>query len=269
MEYSTTINFFIDLLGIEKATELVAKAGFRYLDYTPTLTSDSWEAEMKESLNIFEAYGLKVHQTHSPFNRYGKYKDAHKLCIDRCAEATAYMGAKYMVVHGDEFDFDNLTYSSEAALDYNHKMFLPYVEQGEKAGYKVAFETLFADWNKPRFTADADELMAIIKSYDSDNVVCCWDSGHAHISFKKNAPEVLKKFGPLVQCTHFSDNTGADSHQMPMTGTIDWNSLMTAFKEIKYTGITNIEYAYGGIAESLMSEFVNLTYKVSEQIWSL
>ncbi len=269
MEYGISINFFIDILGLEKATELVAKAGFTHLDYTPTLTNDAWEIEMKEALKVFDAYGLKVHQTHAPFNRYGQYKGVHKLCLDRCAEATAYMGAKFMAAHGDEFDFDNLTYSPEAALDYNYRMYLPYVEHGEKNGYKVAFETVFEDWDRKRFTSDADELKDMITSFNSESVACCWDSGHAYISFKDKAPEVAKKFGSLIQCTHLHDNTGLDSHQMPMTGNIDWKALMDAFKAINYQGVTNIEYAYGRMAECFMPDFIGLTYKIAEYLRTL
>lgn len=269
MKYSTTIDFFIKLFGVEKATKFVADAGFTYLDYTPTLTSDNWEFEMKEAMKVFEAYGLTVHQTHAPFNRYGHYKGIHRTCLDRCAEATAYMGAKYMVVHGDEFDFENLTYSPEAALEYNHNMFLPYVEHGGKNGYKVAFETVFKDWNRERFTSKSDELKSLITSFDGENIACCWDSGHAHISFGDKAPDVLKEFGNLIQCTHLHDNTGADSHQMPMTGKIDWKALMDAFKAINYQGVTNLEYAYGKMAECFMPDFLKLTYNICEYLWTL
>ena len=184
MEYGINIGFFTKELGMKKAAELAAKAGFTMLDYTPPVQSETWEATMKEDLKIFEANGLTVHQTHAPFNRYGQYGDKHKLCVDRCAEATGLMGAKYMVVHGDEFDFDKRPFSIEAALAYNHDFFLPYVEQGRENGYKVAFETVFEDMDRRRYTSKAEELMELITSYHSENAVCCWDFGHANVSFK-------------------------------------------------------------------------------------
>ncbi len=271
MEYGIKIGFFIELIGLEKAAETVSKAGFTQLDYTPALLKDTWETEMKEALNVFNAYGLSVNQTHSPFNRYGKYKEMHKTCIERCAEATAFMGAKYMVAHADEFDFENMIYSPDAAFDYNHKLYLPYVEHAKKSGYKIAFETVFQDSRKePRFTSDADDLLAVIKSFNSESVACCWDSGHANLSFKKDAPEVARKLGSLIQCTHLHDNTGIDSHQMPLTGTIDWKALMAAFKEFDYSGVLSIELAYGGsMPEFLIREFIGLNYKAVRHIWSL
>lgn len=269
MEYGINIDYFTSTLGLQKAAELISKAGFTNLDYTPPVREENWALSMKEALRIFDYYGLKVHQTHAPFNRYGGYNGIHKLCLDRCAEATAIMGAKYMVVHGDEFDFDNLTFSDEAALDYNHGLFLPHVEFGKKNGFKVAFETLFEDIDRRRYTSDADELMALITSFEKGAVACCWDSGHANVSFKEKTPEIIKRFGSLIECTHIHDNTGTDSHQMPMTGDIDWKLVMDAFREIGYQGVTSVEYAHGKIPQKLMEDFISLTYKSAEHLWLL
>lgn len=269
MDYGININFFARYLGIKKAAELVSKAGFTMLDYNPYVINDSWESDMKEAFEIFKAYGLTVHQTHAPFNRYGSFGDKHKLCLERCAEATEFMGAKFMVAHGDEFDFNNLTFSPDVALDYNHKLFLPYVERAERNGYKVAFETVFEDMNCRRFTSQLDELMGLINSYNSENVACCWDFGHSNVAFGKSAPDVIRKLCKLIQCTHLHDNTGMDSHQMPMTGDIDWQATIDAFKEIGYDGVMSVEYAHGRMPECLAQDFINLTFKAAQQVWSL
>ncbi len=269
MEYGININFFRRSLGIKTAAELIAKAGFTMLDYNPRLLIDNWKTEMQEEMKIFEDNGLTVHQTHAPFNRYGTYGDKHELCMERCAEATELMGAKFMVVHGDEFDFENLTFSPEAALNYNHKLFLPYVERAKKNGYKIAFETVFEDMNYRRFTSQSDELMDLIGSFKNESAVCCWDFGHANVAFKNEAPDIIRKFGGLIQCTHLHDNTGTDSHQMPMTGDINWKDTIAAFKEIGYNGIMSIEYAHGCMPESLAQDFINLTYKSAQHIWNL
>ena len=270
MEYGININYFAKTMGMQRAAELIAKAGFTNLDYTPPLKNDSWEQDMKEALGIFKEWGLTVHQTHAPYNRYGSYNGCYRPCLERCAEATAYMGAKYMVVHGDEFDFQNRSFSPEAALEYNHDLFLPYVEQAGESGYQVAFETVFEDSNKRRYTSDADELLALINSFENENAVCCWDFGHAFVSFKKNAPEMIRKLGHLIRCTHVHDNNGwSDTHQIPMTGDIDWKATMDAFREINYPGIISIEYAHGNMAQHLMEDFISLTYRTAAHLWSL
>ncbi len=268
MEYGINIKFFQKTLELKKAAELIAGAGFTQLDYTPNLRSDSWKEEVRDAMEIFRQNGLTVHQTHAPYNRYRQYGNMLKLCLDRCAEATEIMGAKFMVVHGDEFDFNNMVFSPEAALDYNHHLFLPYVEQAKQSGYKVAFETVFEDLNRRRYTSKADELMALITSFHSDSAVCCWDFGHSHVSFKKDAPDLIRQFASLIQCTHLHDNAGNDSHQMPMTGDIDWNATISAFKEIGYSGVISVEYAHGSIPEAMAEDFIRLTCKAARHIWN-
>ena len=254
------------MTDIKTAAELIAKAGFTMLDYTPRLQRDDWKNELCESMKIFEYYGLTVHQTHSPFNRYGTYGKDHKLCLERCAEATELMGAKYMVAHGDEFDFENMTFSPESALQYNHDLYLPYVKRAEEKGYKIAFETVFEDMGVRRYTSKSDELMAIIKSFDSESAVCCWDFGHANVSFGDEAPDVIRKFGSLIQCTHLHDNTGVDAHQIPMTGDIKWDKTMSAFRDIGYDGVLSIEYAHGTMPEPFTEDLINISYKTARYL---
>jgi len=267
MEYGINVRFFEKALGLRKAAELVAKAGFTQLDYTPLVLEDTWKTQMTEAAKIFADNGLTVHQTHAPFNRYGRYGDMHKTCIDRCAEVTEVLGAKFMVAHGDEFDFENRTFSPEAALEYNYQYFLPYVERAKRNGYKVAFETVFEDGNRRRYTSFADELLDLIASYNSETVVCCWDFGHANVSFKKDAPNQVRRFGSLIQCTHLHDNSGIDAHQMPMTGDIKWQETMAAFHEIGYKGIMSVEYAHGSMPACLLEEYIGLSYKAAKCAW--
>ncbi len=269
MEYGIHIGFFTKTLGLKRAAELIAKAGFTMLDYTPMLLEDNWKERVKEALAIFDANGLTVHQTHAPFNRYGKYGAKHAVCLERCAEATELAGAKFMVAHGDEFDFDRRSFSPKAALDFNHRLFLPYVERARRGGYKVAFETVFEDGDRRRYTSRADELMTLIRSFECESAVCCWDFGHAHVSFRKEMAERVKEFGDLIQCTHLHDNTGVDAHQLPMTGDIDWKSVMSAFHEIGYGGVLSVEYAHGSMPAHLLESFLDLTYKTAKHLWEM
>ncbi len=269
MEYGINITFFSRTLGLKRAAELIAKAGFTMLDYTPSLASEDWRKEAEEALAIFDANGLTVHQTHAPFNRYGTYGKGYAVCLERCAEVTELIGAKFMVAHGDEFDLDRLSFSPEAALDFNHNLFLPYVERARRGGYKVAFETVFEDCCGRRFTSRAEELMALICSFKSESAVCCWDFGHAHVCFREKMAERVKEFGNLIQCTHLHDNTGVDAHQLPLTGDINWKSVMSAFHEIGYSGILSVEYAHGNMPAHLSEDFIALSYKTAKYLWEI
>jgi len=269
MKYGININYFRNT-EFSKAAELISKAGFTCLDYTPPIAKDDWQDIMKNACKVFAEYGLKVTQTHIPFNRYGSCSDNHRLYVDRVLEATAFMGAEHAVVHGDEFDFDNMQYSPETALEYNHNYFAKDVEFAEKSGFKMAFETVFNDHPvRTRFSSNPEELLDLINSFNSKYAVCCWDFGHANVSFRKTAHEWIVKFGSLIECTHVHDNAGNDSHQMPLTGDIDWKQTMAAFKEIGYDKVMSIEYAHGSIPEHMICDYINLTYKALDHLCNL
>ena len=270
MKTGINIAFFANLIGMEKAAKYVSDAGFTHLDYTPPVINDDWEKIMKENHKIFKDYGLTVHQTHAPFNRYGRYGDkkSHSVCLDRCMEATSYFDAKYVAVHGDEFDFANMVFSPEAALEYNHNYFKPCVEYGKKNGIKLAFETVFEDSYREsrRFTSDPAELMSLIKSFNCENAVCCWDFGHANVSFRQTHAEEVVKFGSLIQCTHLHDNCGNDSHQIPMSGDIDWKSVMSSFGKIGYDEVMSVEYSHGSLTGEFNADFIKLTYDLTKYL---
>ena len=268
MEYGINIGFCIREGGLKRAAERVAEAGFTMLDYTPDLASDDWSKQAEEAKRIFDACGLTVHQTHAPFNRYRSYSpEVFLLCLERCAEVTQQLGAEFMVAHGDEFDFSAMEFTPEAALEINHKLYRPYVEQGEKNGYKVAFETVFDDMGLRRFTSRPEELLGLITSFHSDSAVCCWDFGHAHVAMKRKAPEAILQLGSLIQCTHLHDNSGVDAHQIPRTGDIDWTKTMKALRQIGYHGVLSVEYAHGSIPEELMDSFVRFSYDCAVSAW--
>jgi sugar phosphate isomerase/epimerase len=268
MEYGINLGFILREIEIERAAELIAGAGFKYLDYTPSLLEVGWEKRAEDALKIIKSYGLRVYQTHVPFHRHNKMKDIHRELIKRCGEVTEIFGASFMVAHGDEFDFENMTYSVECALEYNHNHFLPAVERAKKNGYKVAFETVFEDVpERPRFSSRADELKSLILSYNSESAVCCWDFGHAHVSFRHDASSIIRDFGSLIKCTHLHDNTGVDSHQIPLTGDIRWGEVKDAFADINYDGIMSIEYSHGRIPEELAEDFLKLSYSSAKHIF--
>ena len=263
------LGFLERTLPLDKAAELAARAGFSYVDWTPPTRLDAWAQRMKEAMHIFRTYGLTVYQTHMPFNRYGSYGDLHALCMERCAEATEEMGARFLVAHGDEFDFGARKFTPEAALDYNHRLFLPFVERAERGGYKVAFETVFEDGGRRRYTSLAEELLTLIDSFRSQSAVCCWDFGHAHVAFGKNAPAVAETLGERIQCTHLHDNTGVDAHGFPFLGDIDWEAIMGTFARIGYGGILSVEYSHGKIPPHLAEDLLRLTGKAASHLFTM
>lgn len=225
--------------------DLIKNIGFDSIDYTSSdlKRQDCVERAYLEN-ELIRSRGLCVCQTHAPYNRYDQYGDVFTSALERAYEITKIFGAKYLVVHGDEFDFENDTYSPEKALAYNYEIYVPYVERAERDGIAIAFETVFQDISKEmgRFTSKAEELLALIEKFNSSSAVCCFDTGHAHISFGDEQADKIRLLGKHIKCTHIHDNRlGQDLHLPLFTGDSDLLAIRRAFADIEYDGIFSLE----------------------------
>ena len=278
MKYGLNIGYLMKKIPFETVLDMVKKAGFTDLDYQPDYKREDWEANAYKEIDAIAKAGLCIHQTHAPFNRYRSHtKEDYKIYLERLFCETEMAGAKYMVVHGDEFEFDTMEYTPEKALQYNYELFAPYVERAAKSGIKLAFETVFEDFiddatqlAQPRFCSDFDDLCAMIGKFNSDNVCCCWDFGHAGLSFGDKHAENIEKMGKLIECTHVQDyGHNDDLHLPPFLGENDWSALMAALGKAGYTGNLTFEMVYGAIPEALGDAFAEYLMETAKVLSSL
>lgn len=275
MKFGLNPGYLMRKIPFEKVLDILAKTGFTDLDYQPNYKRDNWESEAYKEIEAIKKAGLSIHQTHAPYNRYGSCtKEEYGIYLERVFRETEMAGAKYMVVHGDEFDFDTMEYTPEKALQYNYEIFAPYVERAAKSGIKLAFETVFVDDVAnvilPRFCSDIDELMAMIDKFNSDNVCCCWDFGHAGLSFGDKHAENIEKMGKLIECTHVQDyGHNDDLHLPPFLGDNDWKACMSALGKTGYTGNLTYEMVYGVIPEALGSAFAEYLMATAKVLKSM
>ncbi len=52
MDFSFNINFLTRCASLEKAAQAMAKAGFKYLDYTPRVSDENWKEDFEKALEI-------------------------------------------------------------------------------------------------------------------------------------------------------------------------------------------------------------------------
>lgn len=236
------------LWTLEEILHLLAKLGFGALDHTPSYKRDDWEDNAQKEKELCASLGLDIHQTHAPFNRYGAHGDMYQEYLRRSYEITKTVGAKYLVVHGEEFDFEKYEPTYENMLEYNYRLFAPYAEKAEQDGIKLAFECVFQEDSMPthRFCSKLDELQALIEKFQSKNVCCCWDFGHANLAFGEKQPDAIRSMGSLIECTHIHDNYyERDLHLPVFMGKIDWVACRKALRDIEYTGNYNLEISMG------------------------
>lgn len=261
MEYSVNAGFFIRVLQMpsEKIFPILAKNGFQALDFTPLSREEDWREFACRQKEICDANGLRVNQTHAPFNHHNAWGTEHAKFLERAFEVTKILKARYMVVHGDEFDFDRLTYSAKQAADYNYELFAPYVERAAKENIKLAFENLFpdADPSTPRFCSRLEELLELLNRFPAENVCCCWDFGHGQIAFGAGQAQQMRMVGSRIECTHIHDNYyGKDLHLPPFMGEVDWTACRQVMRDIGYQGVLSLELVHGQLPETLVPSYV-------------
>lgn len=268
MELSICANYVMqnsDFIPVRKLSDVAGQlknAGFDYVDYSPDFLSEDWREKAYRDREVLDKTAITVEQTHAPFNRYCRYEDElFPVYCKRLFEASKIVGAKYVVVHADEYRVRG-KYDEKEILDYTCKYLEPYVEYASKNGLVIAIENVFEDhstrWpmvdGKSRFTSRIEELLAVIEYFNNSSVACCWDFGHAKCSFgKEKMADALRQVGRHVVCTHVHDNYyDKDLHVIPFEGDTNWEENMKALKDIEYKGKFSFEFAYGGIPDVLL-----------------
>ena len=260
--------------GIAESAAFTKAAGFEYVDYSPNCSSDGWEKAANRDREILDDAGIKVEQTHAPFNRYCQFdEEKFPVYYKRLFEASKILGAKYVVVHADEYRVGG-RYDEKEILDFTCRYLEPYVDYAAKNGMIVAVENLFEDdsWRWPqvdgksRFTSRVEELISVIERFNTPNVKCCWDFGHAKCAFGKDGmAEALKQAAKYVVCTHVHDNYyDKDLHLVPFLGDTDWRKNLSVLKDAGYGGKLSFEFVYGEMPDALLPEWMAYVYSTGK-----
>lgn len=254
--------------SIEESFRLCAEAGFRTIDFSPSL-DEAWEANVNEALRAAEKLGLELEQSHAPFNFYKKLPlDAFAVLLDRSVQAAIRMNIRYLVFHMDEYHAPSIEkYDPKAALESAYEALAPHFEKALAGGVHVALETIFEDRitqgkeGRCHFGGTFDELQASLAKFDHPNVGCCWDFGHASIAFGQEQFDMMRRLGKKIICTHTQDNYyNKDLHVMPFTGNLPWEELMRTLKEIGYENSLTFEFVYGRFPDRLVPGFLKQAY---------
>ena len=195
--------------------------------------------------------GVKLFEIHAPFGecwdlncsvraRRPEMISEHIRCMNYAAE----IGCKTYVIHIGAWD---CIFRPEISLEEMRTLALDSLERllpaAEKAGIILAVENSFEMSNSP------DEVLWLLKHFDSPFIGCCFDTGHANYMAPSadgtpkaySASQIngawrgeliqesaaLEKLYPHIVTCHIHDNNGlGDEHLLPGRGSIDWGKLM-------------------------------------------
>ncbi|NCC64124.1 MAG: hypothetical protein EOM15_05675 [Spirochaetia bacterium] len=237
---------------------LYAKEGFRILDInlcemlnpTSTLNTENWKAYANRLKQLSVQHRLKYNQAHAPYSQDGTILEDFLI---RAMDICLYLGIPILVVH-----------PTKGGVEQNLREYRAFVNEAEKRNIILAFENL----NEPDEITQIDDLIAIIKGFDSPSAGICYDTGHAHMC-KHDMVQDIRKMGSLLLATHIADNHGTlDEHLLPFYGTIDWEAVLSAFKSVGYRGDLTFECMFfnQNLPLNLKQQAVRQAYLVGEYL---
>lgn len=254
MLLSTSTGYLVGKLGYEGTLKCMKEAGFDAYDFSASRESKTPESPlMRENYMDFvrqlkqtaDEAGLICNQAHATFppEKYGdeEYNRTTFQRIIREMEASAYLGAKAIVVHavkplpkGVDAWAENLRF---------YRSLLPYCE---KFNIKVAVENLFEydeirERLKPCFIGTSEKLAKFVDELGSDWFTVCLDIGHAAINVEY-PEDAIRTLGKRITTVHIHDNDFVkDRHTIPYLGKADWDAICKAFADIGYEGEFTLE----------------------------
>lgn len=253
MKISTEINSIAKKVGMEKAVELCAKAGFDAWDFSMfDMCKIDWKTKLpiqdENPLNgtgylnfarklktIGLDNGIVCNQSHAPFP---VAVPAVRSYLKRAIECTAEAGGEICIIHPD----------NDKTAEQNAEMYAELLPFAKSCGVKIATENMF-NWdmakNESSFAACAtgEDFKKHIDIINDDFFVACLDLGHAELRGSGDgAVNMIRALGYRLQALHIHDNDHwHDKHQIPFSMNIDFGAIVKTLKEINYQGYFTLE----------------------------
>ncbi len=253
MRISTEIDSIAKIVGMEKAVELCAKAGFDAWDFSMfDMCQVDWSANPLQPIahplngtdyiktvqrlkQIGLDNGIVCNQSHAPFPVSVPLIRSY---LKRAIECTAEAGGEICVIHPD----------NNKTAEENAEMYWELLPFAKSCGVKIATENMW-NWdqeqNESSFAACAtgEDFKKHLEVVNDEYFVACLDLGHAEMRGSGNgAVHMIQTLGPHLQSLHIHDNDRwHDSHQIPFSMEMDWEAIVKALKEIDYQGDFTLE----------------------------
>ncbi len=260
MKIGTQTAILDKAFGPNKALDIIKKVGFESVDYSLMREElvDMSYGDLKKHFSTIKNHAdqldLPIVQTHTPFYNYNTMLARYDEIIEiqkKALMATAYLGAKYAIVHPlmpPERIYDQ---DYDRTKELNMKYYSALIPSLKEHDIFIAVENMFAvdPYIReicPTTCTTAEEMVDYIDSL-GERFVACLDVGHANLIHQEgyehvNQEHMIKTLGHRLQTLHLHDNDGkSDQHFPPYMGTIDWDLVMRSLKEINYPGVLMLE----------------------------
>lgn len=254
-----------DKMPIDESVRRLAAVGFDAVDVnlvmicnrTIRLHDDDWKKEAEKIALAAQETGIELAQCHLPFK--GKKVKCHTPedlefyyeMFYRAIDVASFLGIPWGVIHPDTLKTSGL--SDDECAKINHERHDKYIEYALNKNLNIAYENM--TFGKcAGYCTYVDQLVHLIDSYADDRIGACLDTGHANMVYEDQY-EAIKKLGHRLHCTHINDNLGKDDlHLPPFSGTVKWESVIKALREINYQGVLNLEIGLNNEAPDCLKD---------------
>lgn len=245
--------------NLEAMVEYAAAAGFGEVALSfgsgEMCFKDDFEERAVYIRELLDAHGLVCKQTHLPFYHLlvssEEEKDEVEKAIENAFKASAILGAEWAAYHPRSAV--NSGYDRRKSFADNQRVLTKYLAFAEKNKVGIAVENMpLYPYSSPQwrfFGGGWEELVDLVDGFKSDKMGICWDFGHAHTA-GIDQPVALRAIGDRLKITHVHDNYKmGDHHQLPALastewGSIKWENVMPALKDIGYSGPLALELIF-------------------------
>jgi|LFRM01.1.fsa_nt_gb sugar phosphate isomerase/epimerase len=174
-----------------------------------------------------------------------KRRQEYMAILGRHLEICAALGVKTAVIHpGNGAGGYKTPEERQKIVALNIENFKRLGDQAGELGLRIGIENMpVSQKDAHRFGVHPNELLLeLLAQLDHPALGITIDTDHTQTS-ELDTAEVIRQFGPYIIGTHISDadRRGRLSHRTPGNATIDWVSVMKAFRDIQYSGIFNLE----------------------------
>ncbi len=169
--------------------------------------------------------------------------------LERHLDYCAALGVKNVVIHPGIGEGHTTERERQRVISLNVEHFRPLAERAGELGLRIGLENM--EWmseepagGKRRFGFSAHELVELLAAIARPAVGVAVDTSHANLQQYESldVAESIRIWGPWICATHISDNDGTrDQHRIPGHGNLDWLAVMSAFRDVGYSGIFNLE----------------------------
>jgi sugar phosphate isomerase/epimerase len=247
MNTATSLNVLFD--GSFKVSAIdqlkrVNAAGFRFIDmnfwdwsHSPEspFMRDDWTSWVENIKDAGDKLGVTFHQAHAHvFNPFAESDSSanDRKAAERSVIGAGILGVKWVVFHAQTFEPGNY----ELNLKKNNEWLSHYVDLAVKHNTGIALENFTDGKTYKGYCTAASHLIELTDSFKSPNVGNCWDIGHAHIQGVDQYSEIMA-LGKRLKVLHVQDNNAvSDWHIAPFYGTVDWNVIKNALRDVEYEG---------------------------------